>query len=93
MAGTIKVDIDALYDLVAFLKTIKNALDDQKAIMPSLSDRLNVAITGTAHNIGTFDTKFKSWETLLNNVTVDMDEAYATLQQVLQDAESAIQAL
>lgn len=93
MAGTIKVDTDALSDLVAFVKTIKNALDDQKALVPSLSSRLDTAITGTAPSIKKFDLQFDLWAKLLNDLTVDMDNAYATLQKVLLDAESAIQTL
>lgn len=93
MAGTIRVDTDALNTLLQYLAFIKLALDNGKNLMPSLNTQLDAAITGTASSIASFDTTFSGWATQLNALTTDIDSAYSTLSAVLADAEIAIQAL
>ena len=93
MAGTISIDIDGLNTLVAFLKQIRDTLDNQQSLMPSLSDQLDAVLTGTASNIATFEAQFKTWTQLLNTVTTDMDQAYTALSLVLADARNAVNAL
>lgn len=93
MAGTIKVDIDALTTLLQYLQFLKQVLDNEKSLIPSLSTQLDAAITGTAPAIANFDNTFSGWVTLLNSVTTDIDSAYTTLNTVLTDAQNAVHAL
>jgi len=93
MAGTIKVDIDALTTLLQYMLTLKEALDNGKSLVPSLTTQLDAAITGTASSIASFDNTFNGWITLLNTVTTDIDSAYNALNTVLTDAQNAVSAL
>lgn len=93
MAGTIRVDIDALTALVQYLSFLKSTLDYEKNLIPSLTAQLDAAITGTAPAIASYDSKFSGWSTLLNTLTTDIDSAYATLSAILADALNAINAL
>ncbi len=93
MAGTIKVDIDALTTLLQYLQFLKQVLDNEKSLIPSLTTQLDAAITGTAPAIANFDNTFSGWATLLNTVTTDIDSAYSTLNTVLTDTLNAVNAL
>jgi len=93
MAGTIKVDIDALTTLLQYMLNIKEALDNGTSLIPSLTSQLDAAITGTAPSIASFDSTFSGWITQLNAVTTDIDNAYSTLSAVLNDARNAVNAL
>ena len=93
MAGTIRVDIDALTTLLQYLQFLKQVLDNEKNLIPSLTTQLDAAITGTAPAIANYDATFSGWVTLLNTVTTDIDSAYTTLNAVLTDAQNAINAL
>ncbi len=93
MAGTIKVDIDALTTLLQYLWFLKQTLDQEKSLMPSLSSQLNAAITGTAPAIVNYESTFNGWAQLLSTLTTDMDSAYSTLSSVLADAQNAVNAL
>lgn len=93
MAGTIKVDIDALTALVQYLSFLKSTLDYEKNLIPSLTTQLDAAITGTAPAIANFDSTFSGWATTLNTLTTDIDSAYSILNTVLTDALNAVNAL
>jgi hypothetical protein len=93
MAGTIRVDTDALTTLLQYLQFLKQVLDNEKSLIPSLTTQLDAAITGTAPTIAHFDSTFSGWVSMLNTVTTDIDSAYSTLSAVLTDAENAISAL
>ncbi len=93
MAGTINVDIDALQTLVQNLQFLKNNLDEEKGLVPSLTTQLNTAITGTAHSIAAFEHKFSDWIHLMNTLTTDIDTAYTALHAVLTDAKVAAHSL
>lgn len=93
MAGTINVNIDELITLLQYLLFLKQSLDNQKTLIPSLTSQLDAAITGTAHTIAAFDTQFAGWAQLLNTVTADVDQAYTALSSVLTNAQNAVSAL
>ena len=93
MAGTIRVDIDALTTLLQYLQFLKQVLDNEKSLIPSLTTQLDAAITGTASGIAHFESTFCGWATLLNTLTTDIDKAYSTLNTVLTDAQNAVNAL
>ncbi|MHB8599256.1 MAG: hypothetical protein ACYDER_20895 [Ktedonobacteraceae bacterium] len=93
MAGTININVDELITLLQYLLTLKQTLDNEQALIPSLTAQLDAAITGTAPSIAAFDSQFANWAQLLSNVTADMDQAYSALNTVLLEAENAIRAL
>lgn len=93
MAGTIKVDIDALEALLDNLKPLRDALDNQQHLAHSLNNQLHTAITGTAHNISTFENTFSNWAAQLNTLTTEIDGAYQALHTVLVDAKDAVHTL
>jgi hypothetical protein len=93
VAGTIKVDIGALQALIVQLKLFRDALDAEKLVATSLNRQLDAAITGTAPNIGTFESAFSSWISQLGTLATDIDGAYIALNQVLTDAQNAVHAL
>lgn len=93
MAGTITVDIDALTALVQYLQFLKQVLDNEKSLIPSLNAQLTEAIKGTAPAIAQFDGMFSGWIQILNTITTDIDSAYATLHGVLIDTQDAVNTL
>ncbi len=93
MAGTIQVDIDALTTLLQYLSFLKQTLDQESHLIPSLTAQLNTAITGTAPTIANFESTFSGWTQVLNTLTTDIDSAYGTLSTVLTDAQNAVHAL
>ena len=89
-SGTITVDIDKLTALVGTLSSIKSDLDGQLATFNGLSGQLDAAITGTASSIGTYETAFQTWTGTLASMVGDVDSAYTALNQVLSDANDAV---
>jgi hypothetical protein len=93
MAGTISINIDELQSLVSYLKQIKDTLDGQKDLVPSLKNQLDDAITGTVPGIATFEQQCAYWFNVLNSITTDMDKAYLALSTVLIDTQDAASSL
>ena len=83
----ITVDITELNLLLLYMKQIRDALDNQKSAVPTLSDQLDAAVTGTIPTIKSFEDKFAGWSIQLNQVTDEIDQAYTALQKVLFDAK------
>jgi hypothetical protein len=93
MAGTIKVDINALQTLLVQLKLFRDALDAEKLVANSLNSQLDAAIKGTAPNITAFESTFSGWVSQLGTLATDIDGAYTALNNVLTDATAAAHAL